>query len=157
IAKSSKVKIAAASTIHCLARRLLITTTPARDPPVLERRADERHRCENAHHRHRVEEPLSSGSPWLHHRAKLRNGEASPHPGKALFGAHLVLKPALGACACRSLTSVGFGRAPCTFHRPDVDTARAVAFTGGSQMQRNLLIGIVIVVLIERARMRPGG
>jgi len=24
-------------------------------------------------------------------------------------------------------------------------------------MQRNLLIGIVIVVLIERARMRPGG
>jgi len=25
------------------------------------------------------------------------------------------------------------------------------------QMQRNLLVGIVIVVLIERARMRPGG
>jgi len=24
-------------------------------------------------------------------------------------------------------------------------------------MQRNLLVGIVIVVLIERARMRPGG
>jgi hypothetical protein len=25
------------------------------------------------------------------------------------------------------------------------------------EVQRNLLIGIVIVVLIERARMRPGG
>jgi hypothetical protein len=33
---------------------------------------------------------------------------------------------------------------------------RAVAFTD-SEVQRNLLIGIVIVVLIERARMRPGG
>jgi hypothetical protein len=32
----------------------------------------------------------------------------------------------------------------------------AVAFTDFS-MQRNLLVGIVIVVLIERARMRPGG
>ena len=32
----------------------------------------------------------------------------------------------------------------------------AVAFTE-HEVQRNLLIGIVIVVLIERARMRPGG
>ena len=32
----------------------------------------------------------------------------------------------------------------------------AVAFTD-SAVQHNLLIGIVIVVLIERARMRPGG
>jgi hypothetical protein len=31
-----------------------------------------------------------------------------------------------------------------------------VAFTD-LHMRRNLLIGIVIVVLIERARMRPGG
>jgi len=31
-----------------------------------------------------------------------------------------------------------------------------VAFTCRA-VQRNLLIGIVIVVLIERARMRPGG
>jgi len=32
----------------------------------------------------------------------------------------------------------------------------ALAFTD-LHMQRNLLVGIVIVVLIERARMRPGG
>jgi hypothetical protein len=40
---------------------------------------------------------------------------------------------------------------PLTLTRP-----QAVAFTE-HEVQRNLLIGIVIVVLIERARMRPGG
>jgi hypothetical protein len=48
------------------------------------------------------------------------------------------------------------GRAACTFHPSDVDTTLVVAFTD-HEVQRNLLIGVVIVVLIERARMRPGG
>src|SRR5207302_10958529 len=41
-------------------------------------------------------------------------------------------------------------------HRTDLTRALSSVFTDGV-MRRDLLIGIVIVVLIERARMRPGG
>src|SRR6266516_749091 len=41
-------------------------------------------------------------------------------------------------------------------HRTDLTRALSSVFTG-RVMRRDLLIGIVIVVLIERARMRPGG
>src|SRR2546428_3828033 len=41
-------------------------------------------------------------------------------------------------------------------HRTDLTRLAADPFTTGV-MRRDLLIGIVIVVLIERARMRPGG
>jgi hypothetical protein len=36
-------------------------------------------------------------------------------------------------------------------------TGHAMSRSLATYMKRNLLIGIVIVVLIERARMRPGG
>jgi len=61
--------------------------------------------------------------------------------------------PALGAEA-RHVSVLGVQ--PAHSHQIDLTPPRAVAFTDPA-VQRNLLIGIVIVVLIERARMRPGG
>src|SRR4029079_9944028 len=58
--------------------------------------------------------------------------------------------------ASGSATHVGLGVQPAHSHQIDLTPPRAVAFTDPA-VQRNLLIGIVIVVLIERARMRPGG
>jgi hypothetical protein len=39
---------------------------------------------------------------------------------------------------------------------PSLTRQRRPSSVRGS-MQRNLLIGVIVIVLIERARMRPGG
>ena len=54
------------------------------------------------------------------------------------------------------MTNVGLGVQAAHSTALTLTRPHAVAFTD-HEVQRNLLIGIVIVVLIERARMRPGG
>ena len=87
---------------------------------------------------------------------KLRNGEPSEIRERAYF----VLTPRAQTPSATlrgeplHMSVLGVHPAhstPLTLTRP-----HGVAFTD-CEVQRNLLIGIVIVVLIERARMRPGG
>jgi len=56
----------------------------------------------------------------------------------------------------RAYPAVAFAVQPAHSHRTDLTRLVSNPFTRRA-MRRDLLIGIVIVVLIERARMRPGG
>src|SRR5207247_6665993 len=86
-------------------------------------------------------------------RKSLQGTGASFHPPHAARAARgsVVRGP-----ACRSATDVPLHVHPAHSHPPDLTGTAYSRFTDRS-MQRSLLIGVIVVVLIERARMRPGG
>jgi hypothetical protein len=88
--------------------------------------------------------------------ANLRNGVAVHIRERAYFVLNQGAQTRSSGRVAEGDTCQVLGVQAAHSHRYDLTRPYLVAFTD-HEVQRNLLIGIVIVVLIERARMRPGG